>query len=94
MRNETELYTRNKGLCDYCKKLDRKVAIYKLFSGMQIVLCRGCLLEGIRKMDTPAPRKKKLPDPYKSEVPENEAMASIQRGLADAKQGRTSKVEL
>lgn len=76
MRTETELYTRNNGRCDFCKK-DKKVAIYKLFSGIQIVLCRGCLLEGIRKIDEPLRHKKKMPDAYKSEVPENKNIARM-----------------
>jgi len=54
---------------------------------LQIALCEEC-----QHIENPLPQKKKVPDAYK-EIPGNK-MASIQRGLADAKAGRTSKVEL
>ena len=85
MRTETETYTRNKGFCDFCRKSDKKVRIYKLLSGIQVCLCEGC-----RYLKDKPPKKKKV---SVSEIPEND-MAAIQQGLADVKAGRVSKVEL
>lgn len=93
MRTEREMYSRKRGYCDMCHKQDTPVIIMKMHSGFQITLCRHCLLQAVHKLDEPSPRKKQMPDAYKSEVPENK-MALIQQGLADAKAGRTSKVEL
>jgi len=85
MRTETETYTRNKGFCDFCRKSDKKVRIYKLLSGIQVCLCEGC-----RYLKDKPPKKKKV---SVSEIPEND-MSTIHRGLADAGAGRTSAVRL
>lgn len=91
MRTEREMYSRKRGYCDMCHKQDTPVTIMKMHSGFQVALCRRCLLEGVRKQEIPPPRKKPVPV---SEIPENKAMASIQRGLADTEAGRTSAVNI
>jgi len=80
--------TTQTGFCDFCRKPEKKIHIYKVHS-LKVALCESCL-----SIQAPQPRKKKAPDAYKNEVLGNEAMTLIQRGLADAKAGRTSKVEL
>lgn len=73
MRTEREMYSRKRGYCDMCHKQDTPVIIMKMHSGFQITLCRHCLLQAVHKLDEPAPRKK-MPDAYKSEVPENKRL--------------------
>jgi len=80
--------TLEKGFCEFCRQSDKTVRRYKIL-GTAFHLCEECL-----NIKDPPRQKKKIPDPYKNEVPGNEAMALIQQGLADAKAGRTSKVEL
>lgn len=76
-RTEREMYSRKRGYCDMCHKQDTPVAIMKMHSGFQVALCKHCLLEGVHKIEAPPPRKKTMPDAYKSEVPENRYLNAV-----------------
>ena len=89
-RKDPPLYKRNKGRCRRC---DSEVGPFVVIQcdNFSFYLCHACLTKAILTAEVPSPKKKKVPDV--SELPEND-MAPIQRGLADAKQGRTSAVRL
>lgn len=90
MKKTPPMYKRNKGKCSSCgNQIGPFVVMH--FGNFQVYLCHACLTKAILTVEEPPPTKKKVPDV--SEIPEN-SMASVQRGLADAKEGKVSPVEL
>lgn len=89
MRKDQEMYKRNKGECSHCHRTIGPFTIIPqgIYSS---TLCHACLVKAVLITEAPSPKKKRVPV---SEIPEND-MAPIQRGLADAKAGRTSAVRL
>lgn len=93
MRKDQGMYKRNRGECSHCHRTIGPFTIIPM-GNFIATLCHACLIEAVLISESPSPKKKRVADAYKSEVPENEAMALIQQGLADAKAGRVSKVDL
>ena len=90
MRKNPEMYKRNKGKCGLCGSEVGPFAVKTLLVNIKYYECHACQIKALLITEAPSPKKKKVPV---SELPEND-MVSIQRGLADAKQGRTSAVRL
>ena len=66
MTKKKEMWTRNRGLCDYCQKTDVPVTFLKFLIGLQIRLCKDCMKSALAKLDSdggtapPKPRSSKL----------------------------------
>ena len=90
MRKNPPLYKRNKGQCRRCHGEVGPFAVIHL-DNISFHYCHACQIKTLLITEAPSPKKKRV---SVSEIPENEEMATIQRGLADAEQGRTSAVRL
>ena len=89
-RKDSPLYKRNKGRCRRCDSEVGPFVVIHL-DNFSFHICHACQIKALLITEAPSPKKKRIPDV--SEIPENN-MTSIQRGLADAKAGRTSAVRL